>query len=174
MARVRFIQKETAQPELKELFQKIENNGNRVLNIQKAIGHSPKITRDFIRLGNSILYKAALPAQLRELAILRVAALTNANYEWTQHVRVALQTGVPQKQIDAIHQWNDSTVFNDTERTVLQYADEETQNIRVSDETFTRMKNIFSEQEVIELTVTVGFYGMVSRILETLQVELES
>jgi len=174
MARVRLIEKEHAPPEVRELFQKIENNGNRVLNIQKAIGHTPKITRDFIRFANSVLYKAALPAKLRELAILRVAALTDANYEWTQHVRVALQTGVPQKQIDAIHQWKNSAEFNNMERAVLQYTDEETQNICVSDKSFATMKNMLSEQEIIELTITIGCYNMISRILETLQVELES
>jgi alkylhydroperoxidase family enzyme len=174
MARVTLVQKETAQPDVKDLFQKIENGGNRILNLHKAIGHSPKVTRDFIRLGNTLLFKAALPEKLRELAILRVAALTDAHYEWTQHVRVALRTGVPQAQIDAIRYWKSSASFNDQERIVLQFTDEETLNVHVSDETFTQAKQSLGEQAVVELTITIGYYGMVSRILETLQVELES
>lgn len=174
MARVKLIEKENAQAEAKELFQKLEDNGSRILNLHKAIAQSPRITRDFVRLGNSLLYKAALPEKLRELAILRIAALTGAHYEWTQHVRVALRTGVPQAQIDDIHHWKHSEAYDNTERAILQYTDEETQNIRVTEETFARVRDVLSEQGVIELTVTVGYYGMVSRILETLQVELES
>jgi len=174
MARVNLIEKENAQAEAKELFQKMEDNGSRVLNLHKALAHSPRITRDFVRLGNTLLFKAVLDEKLRELAILRVAALTHAHYEWTQHVRVALRTGVPQAQIDDILLWKHSVAFNDTERAVLQFTDEQTHNIRVSEETFSRMKNLLSERALIELTVTVAYYGMVSRILETLQVELES
>ncbi|MBN1665030.1 MAG: carboxymuconolactone decarboxylase family protein [Deltaproteobacteria bacterium] len=174
MARVKLIENKDARAEAKELFEKLEANGSRILNLQKALAHSPRILRDFIRLGNSLLYKTALPDTLRELAILRVGALTNAHYEWTQHVRVALRTGVPQEQIDAVHHWKHSPAFNDTERAVLKYTDEQTLHIRVSDETFNGMRNFLNEQEIIELTVTIGYYGMVSRVLETLQVELES
>lgn len=174
MARVALIGKEKAQAEAKELFEKLEKNGSRILNLHKAIAHSPRITRDFVRLGNSLLYRAGLPAAMRELAILRIGWLTKANYEWTQHVRVALAAGVPQAQIDDIPYWRNSAAFNDSEKAVLQYTDEETMDIGVSEEAFAAIRSIFSEQQIVELTVTIGYYNMVSRILETLQVELES
>ena len=36
-----------------------------------------------------------------------------------------------------------------------------------------RLRDIAESQEIVELTITIGYYGMVSRLLEALQVELE-
>jgi len=173
MARVQKIEIETAQPDIQKLFEKMEKGGGRVINVQKVVGNSPKIGRDFLRLGNAILMKGKLSPALRELAILRVGNLAQANYEWTQHVPIGLMAGLSQQQIDDIGNWEDSRLFDDTERAVLQYTDEVAVNIRVSDETFSLIKDHFDDEEIVELTVTIGYYGMVCRILEALQVELE-
>lgn len=173
MARVQMVEKETALPDIQKIFEKIENAGDRVLNIFKVVGNSPKIGRDFLRLGTAILVKGRLDPALRELAILRVGNLAQANYEWTQHVPIGLEAGLSQKQIDEISNWEKSPLFNDKERIVLRYTDEITVNIRVSDDAFLILKNAFNDQEIVELTITIGYYGMVCRLLEALQVELE-
>jgi len=46
-------------------------------------------------------------------------------------------------------------------------------SIKVKEETFARLQNFFNEHEIVELTVTIGYYGMVCRILVALQIELE-
>jgi alkylhydroperoxidase family enzyme len=107
------------------------------------------------------------------LAILRVGQLNQATYEWTQHVPIALRVGVRQAQIDALSAWEDSPEFNEREKAILRYTDEETKNIRVKDETFAAVRAILTEEAVVELTTTIGYYSMVCRILEALQVELE-
>jgi alkylhydroperoxidase family enzyme len=124
-------------------------------------------------LGNAILLKGIVPPNLRELAILRVGYLNRANYEWTQHVPIALRVGVRQAQIDALPEWEQSSELNDIEKAILRYTDEETRNIRVKEETFAAVRAVLSEEGVVELTTTIGYYGMVCRILETLQIELE-
>src|SRR4030066_1634457 len=136
MARVSFLAKEQAAPEIREMFQKMEDNGFRVLNLFKVMAHSPKVGRNFLRLGNAILFKGAVPPNLREMAILRVGHINQANYEWTQHVPIALRAGVRQEQIEALPEWENSSEFNDTEKIVLRYTDEETVHIRVKDGTF--------------------------------------
>ena len=173
MARVSIPSRDQVSDELKDYFQKIERRGGRVLNISKVMAHCPKVGRDFMRLGNAILSKGRLPAQIRELAILRVGDLAEATYEWTQHVPIGLESGLTERQIKALHQWKDSPLFNDRERAVLRYTDEVAQNIRVSEETFKAVRDFLTEEQVVELTTTIGYYGMVSRILEALEVELE-
>ena len=173
MARVKLLGKEDVDPMVKAVYQKFEDNGREVLNLLKALAHSPKILRDFNRMGITLLFKGDLSPRLRELAILRVGNLAQANYEWTQHVPIALQAGADQEQIDALSDWKAETVFNDQERAVLQYTDELSQNIRAADDTFAGVQEFLSEKEIIELTVTIGYYAMVCRILEALQIELE-
>jgi 4-carboxymuconolactone decarboxylase len=173
MARVKLLKNDEAVPEIRDLFRKMEQNGGRVLNIFRAVGNSPQVGRNFLRLGNAILYKGTVAPTLRELAILRVGDINEAKYEWTQHVRIALRAGVRKEQIDALPNWENSEKFNSQERAVLQYTDELTRNIRVKDQTFADLRSFLSDEGIVELTITIGYYGMVCRLLEGLQVELE-
>src|SRR4030042_761735 len=99
MARVSFLAKEQAAPEIREMFQKMEDNGFRVLNLFKVMAHSPKVGRNFLRLGNAILFKGAVPPNLREMAILRVGHINQANCEWAgcgaYHDDRLLRDGLP-------------------------------------------------------------------------------
>jgi 4-carboxymuconolactone decarboxylase len=173
MPRVPLIQNEEADPIIRDMFVKMEKNGYRVLNLFRVLAHSPQVGRGFLRLGNAILFKGDLSPKLRELAILRVGHLTKANYEWTQHVAIARGVGVIQTQIDGIGGWVDSKAFDDRERAVLRYTDEVTLDVRASEKTFEALRKFLSEKEAVELTVVIGYYNMVSRVLESLQVELE-
>jgi len=173
MARVRYLEKKDVDPAVKEIYQKVEDSGGEVINLLKALAHSPKICRDWNRLGITLLLKGKLSPKLRELAILRVGNLAKANYEWAKHVPMAFAAGANHKQIDALSGWMDSDEFNEQERAVLRYTDEVSQNIRASDDTFSGIREFLTEQEIIELTVTIGYYGMVCRTLEALQIELE-
>jgi len=173
MARVRILDKDQVSPEFHERFQKIEDSGRPVLNLFKVMAHSPQVGHRFLQLGTAILLKGVVPPNLRELAILRIGHINQANYEWTQHVPIALRVGVRQAQIDALPEWQDSKEFNDREKAILRYTDEETLNIRVKDETFAAVQAILGEDGVVELTTAIGYYGMVCRLLEALQVELE-
>ena len=174
MARVRLLSNDEVAPEIREMFEKIEANGFRVLNLFRIMAHCPRLGRHFMRLGNSILFKGSIPANLRELAILRVGNINQANYEWTHHIPIALQAGVKKEQIEDIPDWEKSKNFNEQERAVLRYTDEVTKNIRVSDGTFDALRSFLKEEAIVELTTTIGYYGMVSRILEALKVELEN
>ena len=174
MTRVSILRNEQVAPAIREIFQKIEANGSRVNNIFRVMAHCPRVGLYFLRMANSILYKGAVPPNLRELAILRVGIICQAKYELTHHVPTALGTGIKQEQIDVLPDWEKSEKFVEQERAVLRYTDEVTKNIRVKDDTFAAVKNFMNEEGIVELTATIGYYAMVCRILEALQIELES
>lgn len=174
MARVGLVNKEQATPEIRERFQKMEEKGFRILNVFRVMAHCPQVGYHFLRLGNSILFQGTVPPALRELAILRVGHINQARYEWTHHVPIALRVGVREEQIDSLHDWKNSEKYNERERAVLQYTDEVTRDIRVKDDTFAALREFLNEEGIVELTTTIGYYGMVCRILEALRVELES
>ncbi len=173
MARVKFVEKEQADPIIKDMFQKLEDRKVPVINLFKAMGNSPKVGRNFVRLGNAILNPEFIDPKLRELAILRVGNLLRAEYEFTKHVTIGVEAGVAKDQIDELSNWASSKKFTDIERAVLQYTDEVTLNVKVSDGTFANLKRFFDDPAIVKLTATIGYYGMVSRILVALQIELE-
>jgi alkylhydroperoxidase family enzyme len=94
MARVSYVATAEAQGDAREVFAKLESRGSDILNLNRVLAHSPNVLRNFMRLGNSLLFHGVLPPRLRELAILRVAELTGAHYEWAHHVPIARQAGV--------------------------------------------------------------------------------
>ena len=173
MARVHLVGKDEAPAEVKEIFQKIEDSGARVINLYRVVANSPKVLLNFLRLGNSVIGRMGLLPKWRELVILRVAKLTNSEYEWAQHTSLALEMGISQGQLDKIGDWRNSSAFNDEERAILQYTDEMSQNVSVADQTFSTLKKFFDEQTIVELTLTAGYYAMIARILVPLQVEVD-
>jgi 4-carboxymuconolactone decarboxylase len=173
MARVKLVEKDQADAIIKEMFQKLEDRKVPVLNLFKAVGNCPKIGRNFVRLGNSILNPEFIDPKLRELAILRVGNLLRSEYEFTKHVVIGKEAGVTNDQINELSTWTSSKKFTDIERAVLQYTDEVTLNVKVSDGTFADLKRFFDDPAIVKLTATIGYYGMVSRILVALQIELE-
>lgn len=144
-----------------------------VLNINKMMAHAENSARHFMRLGNSLLTQAKLDARLRELAILRIAKLCNSKYEWHQHEILARQVGVPEEQIDSLRLDGDRSVFNHQELAVLRYTEEITTNVKSSTEAFEELAKFLSHQELVELTLSIGFYNMVARFLENTEVEIE-
>ncbi|MFZ3131064.1 MAG: carboxymuconolactone decarboxylase family protein [Desulfosporosinus sp.] len=144
-----------------------------VLNINKMVAHAENSARHFMRMGNSLLTQAKLDARLRELAILRIAYLCDSRYEWYQHEILAKQVGVSEQQISAIRLDKNSMVFNDQERAVLRYTEEVTVNVKSGEESFTELSQFLSSQELVELTLTIGFYNLVARFLENTGVEIE-
>lgn len=173
MARISYPDEESVSVDFKNLYQRNKEKGYKILNIHKAMSHSPEVGLQLLRLGNAILLKSVVPKKLRELAILRVGNLCSANYEWTQHLPIALLVGVRQVQINALPHWRNSSEFDENEKAVLQYTDEVTLNVRVKDDTFAAVRSFLSEEAIVELTAAVSYYGMICRILETLQIELE-
>ena len=144
-----------------------------VLNVNKMVAHAENSARHFMRMGNSLLTQAKLDARLRELAILRIATLCDSRYEWYQHEILAKQVGVSEQQISAVRLDKNSPVFNDQERAVLRYTEEVTVNVKSSEESFAELSQFLSNQELVELTLTIGFYNLVARFLENTGVEIE-
>ncbi len=173
MARVPYVTRRSAPPKVAEMFAKMEANGHQLLNLYAAVGHCAEVGPAFIRLGNKILFQGKLPPRLREYAILWVGHLARAPYEFSKHVAIARETGIPQAELDALADWRTSPRFDAQARAVLAYTDEVSRRYRAQDATFAALQAFLDAEQIVELTVVVGFYEMVCRVLEALQIELE-
>jgi 4-carboxymuconolactone decarboxylase len=143
------------------------------INIFRMLAGGETLLPAFVRFGNHLLYKTALDPVLREIAIVRVGALSGASYELYQHEAISRQLGMSDELIAAIHEGPESAVLDDAQREVLRYTDEVVRDVKASDETFEALRSRLSLQELEELTITIGFYMAVSRYLETFGVDIE-
>jgi alkylhydroperoxidase family enzyme len=144
------------------------------LNIFRMLAHAETNFIPAMRFANSILHRQKLSHVNRELLILQVAQWEKGTYEWRQHVPIALGVGVAQRQIDCVeHGKYDDNVFNEAEQALLAFGREVIENVRVSDPTFAAMRKHFSEQEIVEAILTIGFYMMMARLTEATETDLD-
>jgi alkylhydroperoxidase family enzyme len=142
------------------------------LNVFRMLLQAPTCMRGFMSLGGSILQRQQLDPRLRELAILRVAALSKAGYEWTQHVPIARAVGATADEVAAMER-GQVDGLDPVARAVVRFTEECVRDVRVSDPTFAEARKHLGEQEVAELVLAIGYYMLVARWLETLGVDHE-
>jgi AhpD family alkylhydroperoxidase len=173
MARISYATTSQAKGDAHDVLVQMRERGREILNLHRAVARSPSSLRNFLRLGTSLLVHGQLPPNLRELAILRIAQLTGADYEWAHHVPLAKQAGVSDAQVQALPDWRSSEAFNPRERSVLAYAEAVVTTRDVSDDVFEAVRSQLGEDDVVELTLVCGYWNMVACLLLALKIDLE-
>jgi alkylhydroperoxidase family enzyme len=173
-ARVPYLNREDLPEPYRVIFDNLAaERGGAVGNLFRALGHTPRFLRRFCGMGNDLRNKTALDPKLRELAILTVGRLTDAQYEFVHHWNLARRVGVSREQLEALGDWEKSTKFSDHERAVIRYAAEATNNVRVTDATWNALTTFLDTPRLMELVQQVAYYNMVVRVLVPVGVELE-
>ena len=143
------------------------------LNIYRMLAHATSAAPGFLKLGGALLRESELDPKFRELAILRVGALSNAGYEVHQHKRIAARVGVSTEKIAAIETGPASEAFAPLEKSILRFTDEVVRNVKAPDPMFAELLSQLGNRQMTELVLTIGFYMMVCRFLENFEVEIE-
>ncbi|KAK0315736.1 hypothetical protein LTR01_001036 [Friedmanniomyces endolithicus] len=143
-----------------------------LIPLDLALLHNPQIADGFNTLMGAIRTQSSFPLALAELAICYVAVLNGAVYEWTAHAPIALRAGVRREVLEVVLEgrWRESGVVVADEGMVLEFTEQSTKSVKVEDELMERLKARWTAQQVMELTITVGGYNMVSRFLVALDV----
>ena len=174
MARVPLVE-EKEHPELSELIAKIKGaRGGRLINIYRLMLHSPALASAWFDLNQAVRYGTEIDGQCRELAVIRVAILNNVEYIIRAHgPAYALKEGLTPEQVAALSDWQPSDLFDEKQRALLAYTDAVTRDIDVPHAVFVDVRKHFSERQVVELTMLIGAYNMLTRFLKALKVDPE-
>ncbi|KAK2595145.1 hypothetical protein QQS21_007171 [Conoideocrella luteorostrata] len=138
--------------------------------------HSPPLADGWNSFLGAVRTKTSLGADVRELAICRVAVCNRAWVEWNHHAPLAVAAGVSKEALEAVKQEGElyglkkPDQLNESQWAVLLYTDEMTRNVQVRDVTFAKLKSLFDDRGVVEITGTAAAYNCVSRFLVALDV----
>jgi 4-carboxymuconolactone decarboxylase len=116
-------------------------------------------------LGAQVRFSSGLEAPLREMAILMAARHWTSHYEWYAHKNAALSAGLSADIVAAIAAGERPRTMQQSEAALHRFCSELLEHKRVGDETFAAAKAAFGEQGVAELVFTLGYYSMVSMLL---------
>jgi alkylhydroperoxidase family enzyme len=141
-------------------------------NIFTTFIRAEGLTRKWLPFGGKLL-NGKLPARDRELVILRTAWNCESEYEWAQHVVIALALGFSKKEIDRIAAEPDAQ-WRSFDATLLSAADELHGDYCITDKTWAALTEHYNAEQLVELPMLVGHYHMVAMTLNSLGVQLDT
>ena len=171
--RVRPLEADEWNDEVKEQLEPLQRGFGRVLNIFKTLAHHPKLMKRWLVFGNHILGKNTLDPRERELAILRIGWLCKAEYEWGQHVEISRNLGMSDDEIERVAAGPDAPGWDPFDATLLRAVDELHADAMITDPTWKALSERYGTEQLMDLVFTVGQYNLVSMALNTFGVQLD-
>lgn len=171
-----------APPYPRELLKNIGNTAFKGLspqNLRLALAHHPDLAGAFQAMAHVVLFKCAVGARAREIAIIRTGALTRSEYEWGMHVSIY---GAPCdldaaaiRELTLCPSWRDlgAARWTPAERLIVRMVDELHHHSTIGDDTWAQLNATWPREQVIELLFASSFYHMAAFFLNSAAVPLE-
>ena len=169
MARLPYVDPERAPEKVREALERVPP-----INVFRMVANAETAFRPWLAFGGALLSSLELDARLRELVILHVGRLSGAEYEWVQHVPIALAVGASEEEVAAIERGAlDADCLGPAERAVLAFTTEVVRDVRACDAALDAVREHLSAREVVELLLVIGQYMLVARVAETAGIEVD-
>ena len=143
------------------------------LNILGTLAHHPALARAYHVFNGHVLFSTTLTERQRELAVLRVAALRRAEYEWRQHAVLAGDVGIGEEELAAVAQGPDAPLWTAIDAALLRAVDELVAAAALSQETFQALAGSLTTEQVMDLVFTVGAYDLLAMVFGAFAIELD-
>ncbi len=122
-------------------------------------------------LGIQLAAKGTIPARERELAILRLALLARAPFEWCEHVDIGKAFGVTPEEIERVVEGSAAAGWTEHESAVLRGVEELLADHCISDETWAVLARTYDEKQMLEFPMLVGSYLMTALQQNSLKIQ---
>jgi len=171
MARVPYPSAEDGEP---ALFDRLAaERGLPIENIFLALANAPAVADAVLTMAMALRKQTALERQLRELAVLTVGHVLEAEYEIAHHHNSAVRAGVGAAKLAGLSAGGGGGVYSEAEGAVIDYARAVTLTGRAEDLLWSRIAAFLPIPEQVELVVTVAWYNAVVRMILPMGIEIE-
>jgi uncharacterized peroxidase-related enzyme len=173
MSRVSIKTRDDLPGELRPLWDKMTTYGA-FENQAGVMAHRPPIFKHMWSMLIDLSDEAVLPRRCLELALVTVSLLNRCSYCVSHHApKLAIQ-GVSEQGAERLLDYNNHPELDAVDRLVVEYAIAVTNNWnKTRDEMFTRLREHFSEAQIVELTWRTALCGAFNRFNDILQFEIE-
>jgi alkylhydroperoxidase family enzyme len=119
------------------------------------------------------LFNGSFSVRDRELAILRSGWLSQAPYEWGEHVKIGKRLGgITDKEIQQMIVGSSDPAWSEKDRALIKAVEELHKDAVISDATWTALEKHFNKKQLMELPILVGQYQGVAYLQNTLRIRL--
>jgi len=143
------------------------------LNALGMLAHHPELTTAYNHFNGHILFASTITPRQRELLVLRVAVLREADYEWAQHAVLAGDAGINETELKSVRSGPTDPNWSAFEAALLTAADELVRDARVSDGTWATLAGELDTQQLMDVVFTVGAYDLLAMAFRTFDVDLD-
>jgi alkylhydroperoxidase family enzyme len=147
--------------------------GSKGLNALGTLARHPQLMHAYHTFNGHILFTSSLSARQRELLILRVAALRNAEYEWEQHVVLAEEAGIDGQEIARIAAGPDAPGWSPADAAMVRAVDELVADAMITDATWAVLAETLDEHQLMDLVFTIGAYDLLAMAFRSFGVRLD-
>jgi 4-carboxymuconolactone decarboxylase len=126
---------------------------------------SPVLGQRMFDLLYYLRWNTSVPINLNEFAILIVGRQWRSQVEWFAHAPLAVKAGLSPEIVADLKAQKRPADMKPEEAAVYDFVTELSTKHAVSDETFKRARQLFSEQQLVDLTAVAGTYVTVAMIL---------
>ena len=132
--------------------------------------HCPPLAEHFVNIGGYIRFEGKLDHRVRVLAAMVVAREFEAAYVWGAQTGSARRQKVPESTIAAIRDRH-SRGLPPEDAQIVDFTRELINKHRVSDDTMKALQKRFGNEQLIELTGTIGYYSMLAMSANACELE---
>ncbi|KAI4932197.1 uncharacterized protein J4E92_004097 [Alternaria infectoria] len=169
--RVPYAPSEPPNEEARPVYERIaeRRKPRPLIPLDLALLHNPAVADGWNSFIGAIRTQTSLPANLKELAISRIAVLNHAVHEWDVHAALALKAGASKEVLQTIFdlpvtkhgmvEREGLLGFSKEEYAVMVYTDQMTVGVQVEDMVAEMVKGVLEDTMVVELTATVAAYN---------------
>jgi 4-carboxymuconolactone decarboxylase len=126
---------------------------------------TPALIDRVAQLGEALRFGGQLPAAVRELVTVVVAQHVGNQFEWVMHVPLALAAGIPAQALEAIRQGQAPQGLPEAAGAAYEFCVALLSRHAVDDACYERACAAFGEPRVVELSTLVGYFVMVSWVM---------
>lgn len=177
MQRIPLVPSDLSEP--KHVIEAIRaRRGGALSNLDRVLLHSPVAAEAWNAFLGTVRKRLSLSPKVREIVMCSVAVLNRAHYEFHHHAIEFERAGGTQAQIEQMQDVQGSArneqLFDAKERMAFRLTLEMTRDVEVTDATMDAAKALFTQEELVDLLVTIGAYNMVSRIVVACDIHPET
>lgn len=140
------------------------------LNAARVLAHHPLLLKRFSLLAGMFLSRSLLPQRDREIVTLRCAHRFDSEYYFGHHVVLAGHLLDPE---DIARTVGPSSEWTGFERLLIEATDEISETWDLSDQSWQRLSDGYTAEQMLELVFLVGFYRMTCLYVNTIGIERE-
>lgn len=174
MARVRDIGPEELPADLAAIYREFAGNYGPFGNQVAVFAHVPAALRHLMSLLLELRAAQTLPKRALELAIVTVSRLNACDYCVAHHTPFLAVEGISAAGAERLLDYRDHPELNALDKLVVEYAIAawERPN-RIPDALFGRLREHFSEAQIVELTLRITLCGFFNKFNDALRIQEE-